>query len=69
MIAMPKYADSLKKPEDLLQVISDQQNVVLITSEMSAQIVSEFYLETYSYSPGKKDTNPYNICTMEMRSL
>ena len=49
MIAMPKYADSLKKPEDLLQVISDQQNVVLITSGMSAQIVSEFYVETYSY--------------------
>ena len=42
--AMPKYADSLKKPGDLLQVISDQQNAVLITSEMSAQIVSEFHL-------------------------
>ena len=41
MIAMLKSADLQRKPVGLHQVISDQQNVVLITLEMSAQIVSE----------------------------
>ena len=45
MIAMLKSADLQRKPVGLHQVISDQQNVVLITLEMSAQIVSEFLFD------------------------
>ena len=40
MTAMPKYVDSLRKPEDRLQAIFVRLNVELIISKMSAQTVS-----------------------------
>ena len=41
MTAMPKYVDSLRKPEDRHQVIFVRLNVELIIWKMNAQTVSK----------------------------
>ena len=60
---MPKYVDSLRKPEDRLQAIFVRLNVELIISKMSAQTVST---KKIIYSKGRLSYHPCVECFSQL---